>query len=190
MGGDHRGSKHRKDEDRKDRKRDHDRDRKDRHKRRDSRSRSKSKSRSRSPHEAPEEPRVDLTTLLTNTDRLKAQQELELMFMRKREKIEQERQAKKRKEYKEEKEKKEEKKEEIDNDDELAQQAFDDDDLEMEVEVTKDSGSESEEDPLDAYMATIEKQVKPEVKVSLFFLYLELLHRFYIFIDNLLNYLL
>jgi len=106
---------------------------------------------------------VDLTTLLTNTDRLKAQQELELMFMRKREKIEQERQAKKRREYKEEKEKKEEKKEEIDNDDELAQQAFDDDDLEMEVEVTKDSDSESEEDPLDAYMATIEKQVKPEV---------------------------
>lgn len=164
---DHRSSRHR-DDDRRDRY-DEDRDRRSRQK--SSRSR-KSHSRSRSPvsprnkydkEDSPEEKPVDLTKLLTQNDRLKAQQELELMFMRKREKVEQERQAKKRKEYNEEKEKAQEKKEEvdiIDDDDELAERAFEDDDQDMEVEVTKDE-SDDEVDPLDAYMATIEKQVKP-----------------------------
>uniref|UniRef100_A0AC34QFV3 ATP-dependent RNA helicase n=1 Tax=Panagrolaimus sp. JU765 TaxID=591449 RepID=A0AC34QFV3_9BILA len=168
MSGDKDRSRSKRDDDRRDRKREGERDKK-RH--RESKTR-RSRSRSRSPREvradSPDDPRVDYAALLTQEDRAKCQRDLELQLMRNRERIEQERQQKKRQEYKEEKEKVSDKKEHlIDNDDELAERAFEDDDFELEMEVTRDDSDEDDEvDPLDAYMATIENQVKPSKKTD------------------------
>uniref|UniRef100_A0AC34FN99 Uncharacterized protein n=1 Tax=Panagrolaimus sp. ES5 TaxID=591445 RepID=A0AC34FN99_9BILA len=133
--------------------------------------RRKDRSRSRSPLENIDqiEDRVNLADLITSGDRNKTQQEIELIMMRKRDEVEQWRQSKKRDKYNEEKEKKEDKGKKEDDDDELEQRALEDDfDMVMgdaEVTVEEDGEDEDEEiDPLDAYMATINEQVKPKSK--------------------------
>ena len=66
------------------------------------------RSRSRSPHDVEDiEEKVNLADLITSGDRGRAQQEIELLMMRKRDEVESWRQQKKRDQYTEEKEKKE-----------------------------------------------------------------------------------